>query len=214
MYSMNMYCKCNGKQYAVVTPEEYFSTCNIGGTGCYNDASTLLFTNGWLYPIYHSFPTNGILKHGCYCYVPGWPFVKWVTNDETYKDFELINLMNPKSIDSLMSAINRVNQIEKESLTPDDTGDIFKVAIQPDDSPIMVALKKFICEKNIDLSKYSDRFGINYTNDVRILNKNDITIKKFLSFINYLDGTCEVVINNSSDDTPNPIKNEIRVKLV
>lgn len=213
--SMSMYAKFNNKAYAVVTPEEYFSIVNAGGLSCYNDSKTMILLNGYLYPIRHSEPNYDSPKHGCYCFIPERPcIVRWITNDESYRQFELVNLNSPSCIEDLIHGLNRVNQIRKDALTPDTEEDIFKTEIHYEDTPIMVGLKRFITNKAVDLNKYSDRFGANFTNDVRILNKNDITIKKFLNFVQNLDGTCELVINNSSQDVANPINEEIRVKLI
>lgn len=213
--SMNMYVKFRNKQYAVVSPDEYFMTVNYGGLACYDESSTMIIAGDYLYPIYHKTPETNNFLHGCYCYMPGkMGMVRWVTNDESYRDFTLVDLSNPQSLDSLIASIKQVNAIEREQLTPDEESDVYKCTIHPDDSAAMVALKQFITAKNVDLNKYADRFGVNYTNDIRILNKNEVTIKKLLAFIQNLDGTCELVINNAGPEVANPLNNEIRVKLV
>jgi len=212
---MEMYAKFGGKAYAVVTPNEYFSTVNYGGFNCYNEAKTMILCNGYLYPIRHSNPTGENPSHGCYCYIEGRPgIVRWVTNDLAYSQFELVDLRSPECIQDLIKGLERAQQIRKDTLTADDEATVFRPELHPQDTAIMKALKTFITEKHVDMNLYADRFGPNYSNDIRLLNKNDITIKKFNNFIENLDATCELVINNLNNDVANPLTQEIRVKLV
>lgn len=212
---MEMYAKFQGKGYIVVSPDEYFTTITYGGPNCYNEQKTMILCGGYLYPIKHSYPSAINPEHGCYCFANGHNgMVRWITNDENYRNFELVDLRDPSCVKELITSLEKVSQIRKDTLAPDGDDNIFKTELHPQDTAIMKALKTFISEKHVDMNLYADRFGANYSNDIRLLNKPDITIKKFNGFIENLDATCELVINNRDSNVANPLTREIRVKLV
>lgn len=212
---MTMYAKFNGKAYLVVGPDEYLRTVTLGGPNCFTDAKTMILYNGYLYPIKHSYPFDVNPLHGFYCFIEdGNLFTRWITNDESYRNYELVDLRNPEHIQDLIKGMEKVSQLRKDTLAPDGEENIFKTEIHPQDSSIMKALKTFIGDKHVDMNLYADRFGANYSNDIRLLNKSDVTIKKFAAFVENLDATCEIVINNRDKDVANPLTHEIRIKLV
>ena len=73
----------------------------------------------------------------------------------------------------------------------------------------MAALKEAINGKQIDLANYEYKFGTNYNNDMRLLSKPDITMNKLKSFLNKLDLKASIVIEDASDDVPNPLGRKI-----
>ena len=83
----------------------------------------------------------------------------------------------------------------------------------PDDSPEMMALKEAIRSKHIDINKYEQRFGPNFNNDRRLLDKNTITLAKLKTMANALDMDISLTIKDKPGNIPNPIGKVITVSV-
>ena len=103
---------------------------------------------------------------------------------------------------------NTTNQILE---SPDQ---LTKPIIKEADTPIMRGFKEAIIAKNIDIDKYSERFGVNFPNDKRKLNDSDITLFMLERFAQRLDMNIDVTISDSEGNIANPIGKKITVNIV
>lgn len=124
-------------------------------------------------------------------------------------DQNLIDFGNAKNIQEVISSQNKLRTMKNSLLTSD--GNITRPVIQNDDKPEMVGLKQAIIDKRIDLDKYGDRFGGNYNNDRRLLDKPSITLSKLIAFGNALDMEISLTFKDKNPNVPNPIGREITV---
>ena len=110
-----------------------------------------------------------------------------------------------------MEKQNQCRNIEYANLCNPDS--IFIPAIDQDDSPLMKGFKEATIAKHFDISKYKDRFGANYLNDIRQYQKNDITIKMIERICDNIDQDVYVTFKDKPGDIPNPMGREITVKI-
>lgn len=164
--------------------------------------------NGYVYPLRSKsdsrpgmYASNGICKY------------KDPTPEEA-KDYSIDNITDfskPSTVGELISKQNKIKQQERTILMNADN--IFQPQVKQDDYPAMVALKTAINMKNIDIDSYAHRFGANRNNDIRLLDKSDITLKKLVSIAKNLDIRVELSLSDIDDDIPNPIGEVITVDL-
>lgn len=167
--------------------------------------------NGIIYP--ERSPTDtkpGIYKASCFSYLkhPDEDEVKdYVANDDNIIDF------NVKSVQEFVRSSDKLKSLERDILV--DVDDIYSPIVDDNDEPEMVALKNAIISKNIDIGKYSGRFGsrIQYQNDIRLLKSSHISMGKLKKFLNVLDLDGYLVLEDSSEGVPNPMNEVIKVKL-
>ena len=77
----------------------------------------------------------------------------------------------------------------------------------------MRGLKDAMISKNFDLDKYQDRFGLNYPNDKRRMNKDDISLKMLRRIAANTDIEVTMTFRDKSPDVPNPMGREITVNI-
>ena len=132
---------------------------------------------------------------------------------DNYKatDENIIDFNNSKSIQDIINAKNKYLQMESTILTSADN--ITTPIDHPDDSPEMMALKEAIRSKHIDINKYEQRFGPNFNNDRRLLDKNSITLAKLKTMANALDMDISLTIKDKPGNIPNPIGKVITVSV-
>lgn len=132
---------------------------------------------------------------------------------DNYKatDENIIDFNNSKSIQDIINAKNKYLQMESTILTSADN--ITTPIDDPDDSPEMLALKEAIRCKHIDIYKYEQRFGPNFNNDRRLMNKNSITLAKLKTMANALDMDISLTIKDKPGNIPNPIGKVITVSI-
>lgn len=131
--------------------------------------------------------------------------------DEEKYTGEVIDLSDVESIGELIEKNAKVRNIEREILTSPDS--IFTPVISNSDTPVMKGLKEAVIAKNIDLDKYSDRFGDNYPNDKRQFKKDSITLFMFERMCECLDMSAKIIIEDKSPDVPNPMGRVIEVDI-
>ena len=130
--------------------------------------------------------------------------------DYNYDDV-VIDFSKEKTIQGIMEKQNQCRNIEYANLCNPDS--IFIPAIDQDDSPLMKGFKEATIAKHFDISKYKDRFGANYLNDIRQYQKNDITIKMIERICDNIDQDVYVTFKDKPGDIPNPMGREITVKI-
>ena len=133
---------------------------------------------------------------------------------EQYKRDKVIDYSKASTFKEYAQMHDMVRSIEKDILSSPDN--IYVPSDDPDDSPAMKALKQAIVDKHIDLDKYEPRFGSNYNNDKRILNKNTISMPMLVRMCNALDIKATLTLEDQSSadgDVPNPMNTKITVEL-
>ena len=121
----------------------------------------------------------------------------------------IIDFSDKTKIRDIINTQNKLRSMESAVLTSADN-----ITIPIDDQhdrPEILGLKEAIRCKHIDLDKYAPRFGANYNNDRRLLDKNSITLAKLIAYGNALDMEISLTFKDKSPDIPNPIGKEITV---
>ena len=126
-------------------------------------------------------------------------------------DDVVIDFSKEKTIQGIMEKQNQCKKIEYANLCNPDS--IFIPTVEQDDSPLMKGFKEATIAKHFDISKYKDRFGPNYLNDIRQYQKNDITIKMVERICNNIDQDVYITFKDKPGDIPNPMGREITVKI-
>lgn len=132
-------------------------------------------------------------------------------NEDEYSLDRVIDLSDTKNMKELMEKQELIRDIEFEMLTTVDN--IFSPKIGENCSPAMRALKTAVIEKKIDINKYGDRFGSNFNNDKRQYNKDTISMQMLERQCNGLDIKATLILEDASEDVPNPIGRKIVVEL-
>ena len=102
--------------------------------------------------------------------------------------------------------------LERTVLTSPD--DITVCKRNESDSAAITVLKDAIDAKKIDIHTYQHNFGSNYTNDLRILDSDDITLKKMITFCRNLDMSMSITIEDSDKDIANPMNQIFTTKII
>lgn len=197
--------KADGRLYDLMEFIDYPSKTN----NTYGDIAVQ--HNGVIYPERNTNDTRpGIYKESCFSYLkhPSEEEMKdYVANDDTVISFDV------KSTQEFVRNSDRLKSLERDILV--DVDNIFTPNVTDTNEPEMVALKNAIISKNIDISKYSTRFGtrIQYQNDIRLLKEDTISMGKFKKFLNVLDLKGYLIIEDSNENVPNPMNTSIKIKL-
>lgn len=195
--------KCDGRIYDVVAYENY------------PPENREIFQHlavekdGILYPERSS---NDMSKPGIYRTAPITIRVDPVTEDDKieYSSNNIIDL-DCDNMRELISQSDKLKELEKDILTDADA--IYNAPIDQDDTPELAGLKEAINAKNIDINKYAHRFGENFQNDRRALNKNNITLEKMKRFFTHLDMEATLTIKDKDGDIANPMNKVIVVDI-
>jgi hypothetical protein len=123
----------------------------------------------------------------------------------------VIDFGQSKTIQDVIEKQNQCRDIEYINLC--NAEDIFIPATQATNTPLMKGFKESVIAKHFDISKYKDRFGPNYLNDIRQFQKDDITIKMVDRIANNIDMDVYVTFKDKPGDIPNPMGREITVKI-
>lgn len=128
------------------------------------------------------------------------------------------NIFDFTNVKSMQEVIDKKEQMDytlnKYLETDPNDPSITKPPIGPTDTPHMKAIKTGIAEKNCSISKYEERFGSSYQNDIRKLQEDDITIKLMKRIGNNLDMKIDIVITDANPDVPNPMRKKITANIV
>jgi hypothetical protein len=132
--------------------------------------------------------------------------------DRYLADKNVIDFSSVKNMREFIENSEELSNMEYHVLS--DPDNIFKPIIRSGDTSLMKALKTAIAAKNIDIDKYQHRFGSNFNNDKRLLNKSSVTISKVASIGEALDMKVEVIISDASPNVPNPMGTCVRTVIV
>ena len=199
-------CFINNKIYDVVSFDDYIKQKEY----CDNNI-TSIEDNGYIYPI-KTRKNDGV---GMYQLSPDlYQFIDPKT-EEDKQNYSITNMINFEDAKSLREVIEKTNQLKSAERTILTTPDNITVpVIGEHDSPEMVGLKEAIIAKNIDIDKYQQRFGSNFSNDKRLLNDSSITLLKLKTMFKALDMKGTLIIEDLNEDVANPIGRKIVVDLL
>ena len=133
------------------------------------------------------------------------------TEQAEYSKENIIDFGSASDMKDLISKQNALREMERSIVTTVDN--IFCPQIRETDAPEMVALKKAVAAKGIDIDKYESRFGANFNNDKRLFDKSSITLSKLKSMCNALDINATLILSDSSEEVPNPMREKIVIPL-
>ena len=109
------------------------------------------------------------------------------------------------NVENLRDSIEKAAKLEsQERSILISTNNIYKPIVQENDTPEMALFKKAISKKNIDIENYKQRFGSDYSNDLRGLTGNSITFFKLKRFCDIFDIRCSITFEDKKN-APNPI---------
>lgn len=132
-------------------------------------------------------------------------------NIDKYIPEEIIEFNNMSKMQDILERQKTLVKLREPWITTPDN--ITKLPINNDDNPEMVCLKTAINEKEIDLDKYSVRFGDNFPNDKRQLKNSGATLNIIKRFCDKCDMEALLTLRDKNPDVPNPIGREITVSL-
>ncbi len=198
----------DGKIIDVVSESEYQRN-----PGIYKPGEVGIEMNGYVLPVRatkYDYDTVG--------YYPGQVFNRMTmphTEDEiqNYSSEHVANFQNVNTLRELVEEQNKINTEQIMYLTTSDN--IFAPQIDPiNDTPLMAGFKQAVIDKQIDINKYSSRFGNDFNNDRRKFNLNRISLDKFVSIGGKLDMKATLIIEDKNPNVPNPIGHKIVVDLI
>lgn len=197
----------NDKMYNLISKEEFFSKKDY-----YNSISSVAIEEEMIIdgervtvgmPVTQSKNVTGAYSE------EGSPLIFFTNKDESYdkyicQDSNVIDFSNIDNMSQYYENCIKYNDAEREIIT--NTINQSKPVIKEDDSPLLKITKQTICDKNIDMDKYADRFE-QYNNDKRLVSssKKDITMKKASMMLDKLDVDTYVITTNKEGDIPNPM---------
>lgn len=197
----------NDKMYNLISKEEFFSKKDY-----YNSISSVAIEEEMIIdgervivgmPVTQSKNVTGAYSE------EGSPLIFFTNKDENYdkyicQDSNVIDFSNINNMSQYYENCIKYNDAEREIIT--NTINQSKPVIKEDDSPLLKITKQTICDKNIDMDKYADRFE-QYNNDKRLVSssKKDITMKKASMMLDKLDVDTYVITTNKEGDIPNPM---------
>lgn len=199
----------NGEMYDVVSEREYFSNPSL-----FTQNSAILMDNNMVYPIRPKYDMRndsrnkpGVYDFGHYLYIVN----PSASEMPEYSPSDIIDFNSVDTLRGYIQTRQRIATAERSILTSPDS--IFTPEITENDTPEMIALKKAIQDKHIDIDKYEPRFGPNYNNDKRLLKKESITFGKLRTICNALDIKATITFEDAREDVPNPIGRSISADL-
>lgn len=196
----------NGQIIDIVTPKE----ANVASADSNNCIGIEM--NGYILPLRSTTDRRpGIYRAGSFYMKAKFPDD---TDVERYRavDNRIVDFDKTQNIREFINAESKLRNLESSILTTIDN--ICKPVIKPNDAPEMVGLKQAIIQKHIDLDKYEPRFGDNYNNDRRLLDKDNITLAKIKTFARALDMKLTMTFEDKNKDVPNPMGEPITVTII
>ena len=122
-----------------------------------------------------------------------------------------VEINNHNSMKEILQKEETISRMSEPWITSPDNISIFQIT--DEDQPEMKALKQALNAKQIDLDKYSIRFGNNFPNDKRQLRTHSATLNIIKRFCDNLDMDAVLILKDKHPNVPNPIGKEIEVCL-
>lgn len=167
--------------------------------------------NGVIYPERNP---NVEISPGLYVYE--WGTILHEPTEEQLPEYLAENKLidfKANNIRELIEKSDRLKEAENTLLVCTDPEGITTYPIGNNDSPEMVAVKSAINAKHIDIKKYQARWDT-YANDIRLLNKESLSLAKLKTFAKNLDMKVSIVVEDKAPNVPNPIGDKIVIDIV
>lgn len=167
--------------------------------------------NGVIYPERNP---NVEISPGLYVYE--WGTILHEPTEEQLPEYLAENKLidfKANNIRELIEKSDRLKEAENTLLVCTDPEGITTYPIGNNDSPEMVAVKSAINAKHIDIKKYQARWDT-YANDIRLLNKERLSLAKLKTFAKNLDMKVSIVVEDKAPNVPNPIGDKIVIDIV
>ena len=167
--------------------------------------------NGVIYPERNP---NVEVSPGLYVYE--WGTILHEPTEEQLPEYLAENKLidfKANNIRELIEKSDRLKEAENTLLVCTDPEGITTYPIGNNDSPEMVAVKSAINAKHIDIKKYQARWDT-YANDIRLLNKESLSLAKLKTFAKNLDMKVSIVVEDKAPNVPNPIGDKIVIDIV
>lgn len=167
--------------------------------------------NGVIYPERNP---NVEISPGLYVYE--WGTILHEPTEEQLPEYLAKNKLidfKANNIRELIEKSDRLKEAENTLLVCTDPEGITTYPIGNNDSPEMVAVKSAINAKHIDIKKYQARWDT-YANDIRLLNKESLSLAKLKTFAKNLDMKVSIVVEDKAPNVPNPIGDKIVIDIV
>jgi len=167
--------------------------------------------NGVIYPERNP---NVEISPGLYVYE--WGTILHEPTEEQLPEYLAENKLidfKANNIRELIEKSDRLKEAENTLLVCTDPEGITTYPIGNNDSPEMVAVKSAINAKHIDIKKYQARWDT-YANDIRLLNKESLSLAKLKTFAKNLDMKISIVVEDKAPNVPNPIGDKIVIDIV
>lgn len=199
-------CKLQSRIYDVVTFEEY-----VKNKDNYDPGFVSIQDGDYIYPVRSkNSDAVGVYPISNAIYKFNDP-----VDEKDKEEYSIKNIINFEDAGSLKEIIEKSNQLKSAERTILTTPDNITIpVIGEHDSPEMVGLKEAVISKQIDIDKYQGRFGSNFSNDKRLLNGSEISIRKLRTMFKAFDMKGTLIIEDLNDDVPNPIGKKIVVDLL
>lgn len=195
--------KINNRLYDVLSEKEFRqqqSTLKINEVAVQVDDLVLPYNGAIGY-------APGYYNNGLVCY----PVMPDQKDAENYNS-KVLDFSKARNGKELMEMNKSLKSLEKDILVSSDN--VYTPKIRHEDTPEMAGFKTAIQEKGIDINLYQDRFGSSFNNDLRIINNSpSITFPKLKDMMGYLDMKGTLIIEDQSEDVPNPIGRQIIIPL-
>lgn len=198
----------NGAVYDVISIEEFYTDPMKYKGACVTYENYILpvrssyETRIGYYPgIFYGRISDGVIL----------PETEW--DKKAYSIDHLVDFQNITDIRQVMDAQRKIESDQAIYLTSSDN--IFQPNIDPvTDTPLMLGLKQAVLAKQIDINRYQSRFGADFNNDRRKFAQPRISIDKFITIARNLDMKATVIIEDASENVPNPIGHKIVIDLM
>lgn len=193
--------KIKDKIYDVTTIEDY-----ISNKDAYTPGFVAIETDGLILPVITpSSEDPGIIVGGVI------NRVNIPNDDKEYDSNNVIDLTDVTNMKDLISKQEAIRKMENDIITSPDNINSYRITNE--DAPEMRGLKEAVNLKQIDLDKYETRFGANYPNDKRLLQKNNVSMSMLKRLGTALDIKITLRFEDNGPDVPNPMDKVIEVKL-
>mgnify|MGYP006364842289 FL=1 len=196
----------NKRVYNVITVEEYFANTKYYDENMYN---TAICHNGMVYPLRKS-------KTGAGCFIKSNIMGKYLEPPPSERDKYLaenavIDFDSNSSMKERIETNEKFKNLEREILCSPD--DIYMPKRSGNETPEMDAFKTAIELKQIDIDKYASRMK-QFSNNKRLMSGDTITLSKIRELAVPLDMKVTLILEDASDDVPNPIGRPIITEIV
>lgn len=132
-------------------------------------------------------------------------------NKSDYTPTKIVELSNQNSMKDILERKDTISRLDEPWITSPDN--ITQFAISDDDRAEMKCLKMALNKKQIDIDKYSSRFGDNFPNDKRQMKNNGATLNIIKRFCENMDMEALLTLRDKNPNVPNPMGTEITVSL-